>query len=171
MAEQSQSNRTEADPAQAEVKTAPFQHLAPPLEAPQARKGAEPMVTVSVPRAFNITLSDGTRQRVHFPEGNYPIPERLSKHHYLKANGVTVLTAANAEPPKPELEGPAPADDAAAWPSDDELEKAKFSDLGMILQAHGMSDDDIKALKTKDDRLAKVKTMKAAAEAAETPKQ
>ena len=75
------SNRTEVSPEDAEKQTPAFQHLAPATSAQLAGKPGEAMVQAFVPKAFEITLSDGTRQRVRFEPGNYPIPARFKKHY------------------------------------------------------------------------------------------
>lgn len=176
------SNRTEVTPAQAETPTPVYQHLAPALPAQSAGKPGEEMVMAMVPRKFEITLSDGSRQRVVFEPGNYPIPKRFKGHYYLAANGVSFGDDVMLAAKKPRLEdGADPAaaaaaaeaaalvatsDKAKAFPTDDELEKAKFDDLALILKTAGLSDDEIKALGSKDARRAKISELRTAAEAA-----
>lgn len=183
------NNRTEVTPAQAETPTPKFQHLAPALAAQQAGVPGEEMVMAMVPRAFEITLSDGTRQRVKFEPGNYPIPARFKDHYYLKANGVTFGGEVKAAE-KPQLEkGANPAAVAAAaeaeaqriadekaaanavwreangWPTDAALSDAKLVDLGAMLTERGVSEDDIKALTSKDGRRALILELSAKAQA------
>lgn len=175
----SNSNRTEVEPVSQETPTPAYQHLAPAVPAQHAGKPGEEMVMAHVPKAFAITLSDGTRQRVAFEPGTYPIPRRLSKHYYLAANGVQIVEGigSQAGAPKPSLEGdadPAAASKAAeeeaarilaanggkvAWPSAQEIADAGFADLGLILEAHGIPPDQIKALSSKEFRRTKISEM------------
>ena len=154
------SNRTEIEPTTEEVRTPSYQHLAPAIAASRAGKLGEEMVMAMVPRVFEVTLSDGSRQRVRFEPGNYPIPKRLMNHFYVKANGVTFGGEVMVQ--KPQLEDGAGVSNPAPWPTADEVAAAKFDDLGMILKAHGLTDDDLKALTSKDMRRAKITEMQGA---------
>lgn len=178
MSEQNQP--TEAAVTKPEHPTPAFQNLAPVILAQNAGKPGDEMVLANVPRAFEITLSDGSRKRVRFEPGTYPIPARLSGHYYLKANGVVL--GGTIEQAKPQLEADADpkkaseADEARAreaeearrreqeelgksWPADDELDGMPHSKLGDVLTAHGLSEDDVKALNSKVLRIAKIREM------------
>lgn len=73
-------------------------HLAPIVHARDFIMPGDEQVIVAVPRNFNITLSDGTRQRIQFTPGTYPISKSLAGHGYLAANGVQIATVAQKKP-------------------------------------------------------------------------
>lgn len=177
----SEQQPTEAAVTKPEHPTPAFQNLAPVILAQNAGLPGDEMVLANVPKAFEITLSDGSRKRVRFEPGTYPIPKRLSGHYYLKANGV-VLGGTLEGPAKPQLEGGADpkkaseADEAAAraaeeasrldeeskakeWPADADLDKMAFSQLASVLLAHGVSEDDVNALGSKALRAAKIREL------------
>lgn len=145
MAEQDNTNRTEADVSAEAVRTPQFQHLAPVLHAGDAGLPGEEMTTVIVPRAFNITLSDGTRQRIAFLPGTYDIPSRFLKHYYLKANGVVSPTAKRIEKPETETG----LDRSMLTP--EYLDGLKFPDLKNVFAQIGGDVTLIRGNTSKDD--------------------
>jgi len=52
-----------------------------------AAADGEELVTVSVPRAFTVTLAD--KREVAVPAGMQELPKSIAEHWYSAANGVT----------------------------------------------------------------------------------
>lgn len=147
--EKNTGNRTEVDPPEQEVQTPKFQHLAAALHAGDARVGNEEMVTVIVPKAFSITLSDGSRQRVSFTPGTYDIPARLTKHYYLKDMGVIVARATKAEETKVADVAP----DFSKITMED-LNGMKFDQLGALGAQCGVEIEPLKSKEARRDAIA-----------------